>query len=41
MPRAVMTCSRAASSAAVKLARSGSVPGTDPVAAVMAMRSAW
>ena len=41
MPRAAMTCSRAASSATVKLARSGSVPGTVPAAAVIAMRSAW
>ena len=41
MPRAAVTWSRAVSRAAVKLARSGSVPGTDSAAAVIAIRIAW
>jgi len=36
-----MTWSRAAFRATVKLARSGSVPGTVPAASAMAVRRAW
>ena len=40
-PAARMTWSRAAFRAMVKLARSGSVPGTVPAASAMAVRRAW
>ena len=40
-PAARMTWSRAAFRAMVKLARSGSVPGTVAAASAMAVRSAW
>ena len=40
-PAARMTWSRAAFRATVKLARSGSVPGTVPAASAMAVRSTW
>jgi hypothetical protein len=41
MPAARMTWSRAVFRATVKLARSGSVPGTVPAASAMAVRRAW
>ena len=41
MPSAVVTVSMAVCRAMVKLARSGSVSGTDSAAVVMARRSAW
>ena len=41
MPAARMTRSRAAFRAAVKLAQSGSVPGTVAAASAMAVRRAW
>ena len=40
-PAARMTWSRAAFRAIVKLARSGSAPGTVPAASAIAVRSAW
>ena len=40
-PAARMTWSRAAFRAIVKLARSGSMPGTVPAASAIAVRSAW
>ena len=40
-PAVRMTWSRAAFRATVKLARSGSVPGTVPAASAMAVRSTW
>src|ERR1019366_2296955 len=41
MPAAVMSWSRAASMAVVKLARSGLAPGRVWMASVIAMRSSW